>query len=92
MQAVPRSERLVVAGDLNGHVGRNRDGYDDVHGGPGLGVRNEDEINILNSATAYHMRVMNTYYKKTNNHLVIYSGGGRTSQVDLIMLRKEYSK
>ena len=29
MQAVPRSERLVVAGDLNGHVGR--DGYDGVH-------------------------------------------------------------
>ena len=28
MQAVPRSERLVVAGYLNGHVGRDRDGYD----------------------------------------------------------------
>ena len=41
MQAVPRSERLVVAGDLNGHVGRDRDGYGGVHGGHGLGVRNE---------------------------------------------------
>ena len=30
MQAVPRSERLVLAGDLNGHVGRDRDGYDGV--------------------------------------------------------------
>ena len=27
MQAVPRSERLVVAGDLNGHVGRDRDAW-----------------------------------------------------------------
>ena len=42
MQAVPRSERLVVAGDLNGHVGRDRDGYDGVHRGHGLGVRNEE--------------------------------------------------
>ena len=47
MQAVPRSERLVVTGDLNGHVGRDRDGYDGVHGGHGLGVRNEEGIKIM---------------------------------------------
>ena len=68
MQAVSRIERLIVAGDINGHVGSDRDGYDDVHGGPVLDVRNEDEINILNSVTAYQMRVMNTYYKTTENH------------------------
>ena len=36
MQAVPRSERLIVTGDLNDHVGRDRDGYDGAHGGHGL--------------------------------------------------------
>ena len=51
MQAVPRGERLVVAGDLNGHVGRYRDGYDGVHGGHGLGVRNEEGINIMDFPT-----------------------------------------
>ena len=56
MQAVPRSEMLVVAGDLNGHVGRDRDGYDGVHGGHGLGVRNEEGIEIMDFATAYQMR------------------------------------
>ena len=81
MQAVPRSERLVVAGDLNGHVGRDRDGYDGVHGG----------IKIMDFATAYEMRLMNTYYKKRENHLVTYNSGGRRSQIDFIMLRKEYT-
>ena len=64
MQAVPRSERLVVAGDLNGHVGRDRYGYDAVHGGHGLGVRNEEGIEIMDLATAYQMRLMTTYYTK----------------------------
>ena len=92
MQAVPRSERLVVAGDMNGHVGIDRDGYDGVHGGHGLGVRNEEGIKIMDFATAYQMRLMNTYYTKTENHLATYNSGGRRSQIDFIMLRKEYTK
>ena len=35
---------------------------------------------------------MNTYYKKRENHLVTYNSGGRRSQIDFIMLRKEYTK
>ena len=91
-QAVPRSERLVVAGDLIGHVGRDRDGYEGVHGGHGLGVRNEEGIKIMDFATAYQMRLMNTYYTKRENHLVTYNSGGRRSQIDFIILRKEYTK
>lgn len=53
MQAVPSCERMVVAGDLNGHVGRDRTGYNDVHGGHGIGVANEEGIKILDFATAY---------------------------------------
>ena len=30
MQVVKRSERLVVAGDLNGHVGSDKIGYEEV--------------------------------------------------------------
>ena len=92
MQAVPRSERLVVAGDLNGHAGRSIDRYDEVHVGHGLGVRNEEGIKIMDCATAYQMRLMNTYFKKRENHLVTYNSGGRRSQIDSIMLRKEYTK
>ena len=81
-----------MAGDLNGHVGRDRDGYEGVHGGHGLGVRNEEGIKIMDFAIAYQMRLMNTYYTKRENHLVTYNSGGRRSQIDFIMLRKEYTK
>ena len=35
MHAVTRSERVVVAGYINGHVGIDRAGYNNVHGGHG---------------------------------------------------------
>ena len=91
MQAVKRSERLVVEGDLNGHVGSDMIGYEEVHGGHGVGAPNEDGIKVLDFATAYRIRILNTSYQKRNNHLVTYSSGGRESQIDNIMLRKEHA-
>ena len=91
MQAVKRSERLVVAGDLSGHVGSDRIGYEEVHGGHGVGAPNEDGIKVLVFATAYQMRILNTSYQKRKNHLVTYSSGGRENQIDYIMLRKEHA-
>ena len=60
MQAVKRSERLVVAGDLNGHVGSDTIGYEEIHGGHGVGAPNEEGIKVLYFATAYRMRILNT--------------------------------
>ena len=49
-----------MAGDLTGHVGKDRYGYDGVHGGHELGVRNEEGVKIMDFATAYQMRLVNT--------------------------------
>ena len=91
MQAVKRSERLEVAGDLNVHVGSDKIGYEEVHGGHGLGAPNKEGIKVLDFATAYQMRILNTSYQKRKNHLVTYSSGGRETKIDYIMLRKEHA-
>ena len=41
MQAIPIREKLFIGGDLNGHVGTSRYGFDSVHGGFDFGERNE---------------------------------------------------
>ncbi|KAL6503308.1 hypothetical protein OROGR_025231 [Orobanche gracilis] len=41
VQQVPREEKMVLGGDLNGHVGSRRDGFESVHGGFGFGDKNE---------------------------------------------------
>ena len=91
MQAAQRRERLVVAGGLNGQVGSDSIGYEEVHGGHGVEAPNEDGINVLDFATAYQMRILNTSYQKRKNHLVMYSSGGRETQIGYIMLRKEHA-
>nr|GEZ14065.1 hypothetical protein [Tanacetum cinerariifolium] len=38
----PTNQRLIIGGDLNGHIGAAADGYVEVHGGFGFGDRNEE--------------------------------------------------
>jgi hypothetical protein len=40
VSSVPISEKLFIGGDLNGHIGSTRVGFDGVHGGFGYGSRN----------------------------------------------------
>ncbi|KAK9666491.1 hypothetical protein RND81_14G188200 [Saponaria officinalis] len=41
VERVPIGERLLVGGDLNGHAGTSRVGFERIHGGFGFGERNE---------------------------------------------------
>ena len=38
----PATEALFLLGDWNGHVGTYADGFEDVHGGHGFGMRNNE--------------------------------------------------
>jgi hypothetical protein len=40
ISSVPISEKLFIGGDLNGHVGSTRVGFDGAHEGFGYGSRN----------------------------------------------------
>jgi hypothetical protein len=58
------SEKLFIGGDLNGHVGSTRVGFDGVYGGFGYESRNQEEEGILNFALAYDLIVSNTLFRK----------------------------
>ena len=44
---VVESELLLVAGNLNGHIGEDRRGFEEVMGAHGFGVRNQKGERIL---------------------------------------------
>ncbi|KAL6579357.1 hypothetical protein OROMI_009573 [Orobanche minor] len=75
VERIPMSEKLIIGGDLNGHVGVSRDGFESVHGGFGFGDRNEAENDILDFALAYDLGIMNTWFEKRDSHLVTYRNG-----------------
>jgi hypothetical protein len=65
VSSVPISEKLFIGGDLNGHVGSTRVGFDGVHGGFGYGSRNQEGEGILNFALPYDLFVTNTIFRKS---------------------------
>ncbi|VDO27050.1 unnamed protein product [Haemonchus placei] len=59
---VPLQEVIFVAGDLNGHVGAVKDGYN-CHGGFGYGSRNTDDGRSLEYADTHNLAVANTNFE-----------------------------
>jgi hypothetical protein len=89
VSSVPIFEKLFIGGDLNGHVGSTRVGFNWVHGGFGYGSRNQEGEGILNFALAYDLIVANTLFRKIVSHLVTFSSGQDYSQIDFILTRRE---
>jgi len=62
--------KLVLAGDMNGHVGTSYVGYDGTHGGFGYGARNADGSRILEFADKLNLVIRNTLFVKQKAKLV----------------------
>ena len=84
--------KYVVLGDMNGHVGRDVDGFEGVHGGNGFGDRNAEGEAILEFATCFDLVVANTFFTKETQKLVTYESGGVSSVVDYVLARKNDMK
>lgn len=89
LRGVSNNEKLFIGGDLNGHVGTTSGGFEGVHGGYGYGERNQEGENILNFALAYDLMIANTFFRKRQSHLVTFSSGQKSSQIDFVLTRRE---
>ena len=88
IQGIPGHEDVVIGGDMNGHVGSEKLEYERVHGGYGFGERNEAGEKVLDYAASYGLAIMNTYFKKREEHYITYKSGGNRSQVDNFMWKR----
>ena len=83
---------VIIAGDLNGHVGRGSEGYEGIHGGRGYGTRNREGDRILEFGNATDMVVLNTMFEKKDNRLITYQSGEVSTQIDYILISRENRK
>ncbi|XP_047270447.1 craniofacial development protein 2-like [Capsicum annuum] len=72
VRSVPSAEKIVIAGDFNGHIAVLSGGYDDVHGGFGFGVRNGKGTALLDFARAFELVVVNSSFPKKEHHLITF--------------------
>ena len=73
LRAIPEGERVIVGGDLNGHVGISREAIERIHGGWGVGEKNVEGERVTYFAMAFDLSIVNTLFEKRPNHLVTYN-------------------
>ncbi|KAG2467630.1 ZDH14 palmitoyltransferase, partial [Polypterus senegalus] len=88
MNSVPKGQKVVIGADFNGHVGEGNSRDEEVMGRYGVKERNEEGQRIVDFAKRMDMAVVNTYFKKREEHRVRYKSGGRCTQVDYILCRR----
>ncbi|XP_076940095.1 uncharacterized protein LOC143609136 [Bidens hawaiensis] len=86
--AISRDERICIGGDFNGHIGKDNDGFQGVHGGFGFGNRNETGTDLLDFALAHDLGIINSFFKKRDSHLITFRSGGRNTQIDYLLMRQ----
>jgi len=69
VSCIPQNEIVVLAGDVNGHVGSSNVGYDGKHGGFGYGDWNADGSRILDFANGLNLVICNTLFMKQESQL-----------------------
>ena len=87
-EGIPSTDKLIVAGDLNGHIGKNREGFELVHEGHGVEHRNKEGERILDFGMQMDLVVCNSCFKKAENKLITYESGDHRSVLDYVLVRK----
>ncbi|XP_042517522.1 uncharacterized protein LOC122091581 [Macadamia integrifolia] len=75
IQGLSQRKKIIFGGDLNGHVGKGRRGFEEVHRGHELGERNAKGTSMLDFAIAYDLCIVNTFFEKRYEHVVTYKSG-----------------
>ncbi|KAK6745717.1 hypothetical protein RB195_012062 [Necator americanus] len=88
VQPLEGEEVLLIGGDVNGHVGSRKDGFESCHGGYGCGALNDDGLRILEYALASDLIIANTQNRERKSHLITYTNGGPETQIDFWMLHR----
>lgn len=87
--SIPEAEELILAGDLNGHIGGYREeGYERWHGGKTRGQRNEEAEKILNFNRSNDLALVNTFLTKSDEQTYTFKSGPNPTVTDYITVRR----
>ncbi|EYB84936.1 hypothetical protein Y032_0307g2033 [Ancylostoma ceylanicum] len=92
IRSAPEGDYVTVAGDFNGHVGQDRQGFERVHGGIGFGRGNQEGERIIERAEAHDLAIASTFFIKRESQKITYCSGGRQSEIDHILVRRQFLK
>ena len=86
---IPERDGVLIAGDLNGHIGSDSRGFEEVMGRHGYGTIDDDGSRILNFCKNQNMRITNTLFQKDRERMITYKSGRAETQIDFILYRRK---
>ena len=92
IKSVSKQERIVLGSDLIGHVVEESIGDEKIMGRYGDGTRNRERLMVVDFAKRMDLAIVNTYFKKKDEHRGTYKSGGKSTQVDYVMCRRRNLK
>ena len=92
IESVSKEEKIALGADLNGHVGEENIGDEEIMGRYGAGTRNKERLMVVDFGKRMDLTIVNTYFKKKDEHRVTYKGGGKSTQADYVMCRRRNLK
>ena len=79
-------ELVLGMGDVSQRVGKQIEGYEDVHGGNRIEERNVEGNMLLEFRDEKELCVANTWFRKGEKMKVTYSAGGNESEIDFVLV------
>ena len=92
IESISTEERIVLGADLNGHVGEGNIGDEEIMGRYGAERRNKEGSMVVDFGKKMDLKIVNTFFKKKDEHRVTYKSGGKSTQVDYVMCRRRNLK
>ena len=92
IESISKEKRIVLGGDLNGHVGEGNIGDEEIMGRYGARTRNKEGSMVVDFGKRMDLAIVNTYFTKKDEHRVTYKSEGKSTQVDYVMCRRRNLK
>ena len=90
IESTSKEEKIVLG--LNRHVGKGNIADEEMMGRYGTGTRNKEGSMVVDFGKRMDLAIVNTYFKKKDEHRVTYKSGGKSTQVDYMMFRRRNLK
>ena len=94
LHKIPKHDLLMVNGDFNAKVGKDRRGYEDALGTEGIGDRNDNGNRLLECCINNELVVMGTQFQHKDIHKLTWkSPDGRTrNMIDHTLVNRKWIK
>ena len=77
---------------MNGHVKEGNNGDEDCMGRHKMGRKNDEGQAVVDFDKKMDQAITNTFFVKKQAHKIAYSSGGRSTQVDYVIVRRRRIK